>query len=44
MVASPFVYGFAKTPGASLLASVIIDLRELRPEAPAAGRNVGADP
>ena len=44
MVASPNVYGFAKIPGASLLTTVIIDLRELRPEAPAAGRNVGADP
>jgi hypothetical protein len=43
MVTSSFVDKLARSTRASLLAGPIVDLRKLRPEAPMAGRNVGAD-
>ena len=43
MGTSPVVDHLARSPGAPVLAGPIVDLPKLRPEAPMAGRNVGAD-
>jgi hypothetical protein len=43
MRTSPFVDQLARSPRAPLLAGPIVDLRKLRPEAPMADCNVGAD-
>jgi hypothetical protein len=43
MLTSPFVDQLARSPRAPLLAGPIVDLRKLRPEAPMADRDVGAD-
>ena len=43
MVTSSFVDQLARSTRASLLAGPIVDYRKLGPEAPMAGRDVGAD-